>query len=87
MDCAKGLYGVPIIWDLDGKQRCTNAYTYAKNGFKVSKNIRRWRIKYQTTKKDRKGKEILDENGFPIAQNEEFDIRGKRFSDLPEELQ
>lgn len=79
--------GVPIIWDLDGKQRCTNAYTYAKNGFKVSKNIRRWRIKYQTTKKDRKGKEILDENGFPIAQNEEFDIRGKRFSDLPEELQ
>lgn len=79
--------GVPIIWDLDGKQRCTNAYSYANNGFKVSKNIRRWMIKYQTTKKDKNGKEILDENGFPIARNEEFDIRGKRFSDLPEELQ
>lgn len=78
--------GVPIIWDLDGKQRCTNAYSYSKNGYKVSKNIRRWMVKYQTTEKDEKGNDILDENGFPIAVNAEFDIRGKKFSDLPEEL-
>lgn len=78
--------GVPIIWDLDGKQRCTNAYSYSKNGYKVSKNIRRWMIKYQTTEKDENGNDILDENGFPIAVNAEFDIRGKKFSDLPEEL-
>lgn len=78
--------GVPIIWDLDGKQRCTNAYSYSKNGYKVSKNIRRWLIKYQTTEKDENGNDILDENGFPIAVNAEFDIRGKKFSDLPEEL-
>lgn len=78
--------GVPIIWDLDGKQRCTNAYSFSKNGYKVSKNIRRWMIKYQTTEKDENGSDILDENGFPIAINAEFDIRGKKFSDLPEEL-
>lgn len=78
--------GVPIIWDLDGKQRCTNAYSYANNGYKVSKNIRRWLIKYQTTEKDENGNDVLDENGFPIAVNAEFDIRGKKFSDLPEEL-
>lgn len=78
--------GVPIIWDLDGKQRCTNAYSYFNNGYKVSKNIRRWLIKYQTTEKDENGVDILDENGFPIAVNAEFDIRGKKFSDLPEEL-
>ena len=78
--------GVPIIWDLDGKQRCTNAYSYSKNGYKVSKNIRRWLIKYQTTKKDENGNDVLDKNGFPIAVNAEFDIRGKKFSDLPEEL-
>lgn len=77
---------VPIIWDLDGKQRCTNAYSFSKNGYKVSKNIRRWLIKYQTTKKDENGNDILDKNGFPIAVNAEFDIRGKKFSDLPEEL-
>lgn len=78
--------GVPIIWDLDGKQRCTNVYSFSKNGYKISKNIRRWLIKYQTTKKDENGEDILDENGFPIAENNEFDIRGKKFSDLPEEL-
>lgn len=78
--------GVPIIWDLDGKQRCTNAYLFSRNGYKVSKNIRRWMIKYQTIEKDENGKDILDESGFPIAINAEFDIRGKKFSDLPEEL-
>lgn len=78
--------GVPIIWDLDGKQRCTNAYLFSKNGYKVSKNIRRGIIRYQITQKDKKGNDILDANGFPIAVNAEFDIRGKRFSDLPEEL-
>lgn len=78
--------GVPIIWDLDGKQRCTNAYTFSKNGYKVSKTIRRWMIKYQTIKKDEHGNDVLDENGFPVAVNAEFDIRGKKFSDLPEEL-
>lgn len=79
--------GVPIIWDLDGKQRCTNAYSYSKNGYKISKNIRRWMIKYQTIEKDENGNEVLDERGFPTPINAEFDIRGKRFSELPEELQ
>ena len=79
--------GVPIIWDLDGKQRCTNAYLFSKNGYKVSKNIRRPMITYQTIKRDKKGGEILDAGGFPVAVNAEFDIRGKRFADLPEELQ
>lgn len=79
--------GIAIIWDLDGKQRCTNAYSFVKNGYKISKNIRRWLIKYQTIKKDKNGYEILDENGFPIAENAAFDIRGKKFDELPEELQ
>ena len=78
--------GVPIIWDLDGKQRCTNAYLFFKNGYKVSKNIRRPMITYQTVKRDKRGEEVLDANGFPVAINMEFDIRGKRFDDLPEEL-
>ena len=37
--------------------------------------------------KDENGREVLDENGFPVAENREFDIRGKKFADLPEELQ
>ncbi|MGI6069094.1 MAG: GmrSD restriction endonuclease domain-containing protein [Blautia sp.] len=79
--------GIPVIWDLDGKQRCTNCYSFANDGFKVSKNIRRWNIKYIAQMKDEKGNHILDENHFPISEQKVFDIRNKKFSQLPEELQ
>ncbi len=78
--------GRAVIWDLDGKQRCANVYTFCKDGYRVAKNIRRWIISYQTTEKDEKGVEILDENGLPRKTKREFDIRGRRFSDLPREL-
>lgn len=71
--------GVAIIWNLDGKQRCTNAYTFRKNGYKISKNIRRYMIEYQVP--------ILNDSHLPVYEKREFDIRGKKFSDLPEELQ
>lgn len=79
--------GIAVIWDLDGKQRCTNVYNFLKDGFKISKNIRRWMIKYQTKLKDKNGNIILGENGLPQFENKEFDIRGKKYSELPEELQ
>ena len=70
--------GVPVNWDIDGKQRCTVVHEFVNNNFKVSKNVRRGIIHYQTYTKD--------ENGYPVAHNEEFDIRGKKFKDLPEAL-
>lgn len=79
--------GLAIIWDLDGKQRCTNAHSFVKGSYKISKNIRRWNIVYQAQLKNEKGIPILDEKGFPQSEKRECDIRGKKFSDLPEELQ
>ena len=79
--------GIPVVWDLDGKQRCTNCYSFANDGFKVSRNIRRWNIKYLSQIKDENGMPILDENGFPTSEYKEFDIRNKKFSQLPVELQ
>ena len=78
--------GLAIIWDLDGKQRCTNVHSFKNNGYKITKNIRRWNITYQSTLKDENGNFILDNDGFPISEKREFDIRGKKFSDLPDEL-
>lgn len=78
--------GLAIIWDLDGKQRCTNVYSFKNDGYKITKNIRRWNITYQATLKDENGNPILDENGFPKSEKREFDIRGKKFSELPDEL-
>lgn len=81
------VHDVAIIWNLDGKQKCTNMYMYMKDGYKVSKNIRRWLIAYQTAVVDKAGKPVYDGNGFPVYEKKEFDIRGKKFSELPEELQ
>lgn len=78
---------VAIVWNLDGKQKCTNMYMYMRDGYKVSKNIRRWKIAYQTPVVDESGNLVLDGNGFPVYERKEFDIRGKKFSELPEELQ
>lgn len=79
--------GIAIIWNLDGKQRCTNIYSFKNDGYKISKNIRRPYISYQATIKDEAGRPILDENGFPQSERRELDIRNKKFSELPEELQ
>ena len=79
--------GVAIIWDLDGKQRCTTAYSFSKDAFKITKNIRRGLIEYQTPAKGENGEDVIDEAGFPVYERREFDIRGKKYSELPEELQ
>lgn len=79
--------GTPVIWDLDGKQRCTNCYSYANDGFKICKNIRKWKIQYLAQIRDAKGQPVLDENGFPMSEYQECDIRNKKFSQLPVELQ
>lgn len=77
--------GLAMIWDLDGKQRCTNAHSFVNGNYKISKNIRRWNIVYQAQIIN-EGQPVLDDNGFPTSEKREFDIRGKRFADLPEEL-
>jgi len=79
--------GIAITWDLDGKQRSTNAYLFSKDGYRISKNIRRWMIEYQAPVLNDNGEVVFDDSKFPIYEKKEFDIRGKKFSELPEELQ
>ena len=79
--------GIAIIWDLDGKQRCTNAYSFSKDGYRISRNISRYMIEYQSPVLDEKGNTVFDKENFPIYKKKEFDIRGKKYSELPEELQ
>lgn len=79
--------GITMHWLIDGKQRSTNLKDYLEEGFAVSKNVQRYMIEYQTDKTDEDGNVILNEDGFPIPESKTFDIRGKKFSQLPEELQ
>ncbi len=79
--------GLAVIWDLDGKQRCTNIHSFVNDGYKISRNIRRWNLDYQTQVKNEDGTVLLDDGGFPQCEMKTFDIRGKKFSELPEEMQ
>lgn len=74
-------------WLIDGKQRCTTLDSYLHDEFAISKNVKNSNIKYQTTKVDENGNEILNEDGFSCMEWKVFDIRGKKFSQLPEDLQ
>lgn len=80
-------HGLALVWDIDGKQRCTIVHSYWHGGFKVDKKVTRPIITYQAIIRDKNGKPVLDDKGFPEAEKRSFDIRNKRFSDLPEELQ
>lgn len=78
---------VRMQWLIDGKQRCTTLDDYFHDGFAISKNVKNYNIRYQVPVIDENGKEVLNEEGFPVTEFKEFDIRGKKFSKLPEELQ
>ena len=79
--------GIIMHWLIDGKQRSTNLKDYLEDGFAISKNVQRYMVEYQSDKTDEYGNVILNEDGFPIPESKTFDIRGKKFSQLPEELQ
>lgn len=79
--------GVRMKWLIDGKQRCTTLDEFLHDGFAVSKNIKNYNIVYKVNKTDENGNEILNEEGFNKTEDRVFDIRGKKFSQLPEELQ
>lgn len=78
--------GISVVWDLDGKQRCSNVYNYANNTFKIGNKIRRPFIQYQTKMRDDNGNVIKTENGVPKFEVKTCDIRNKKFSQLPDEL-
>lgn len=79
--------GIKMQWLIDGKQRCTTLDDYLHDGFSISKNVKNFSITYQAPKVDNSGNEVLNEDGFTDMEWKSFDIRGKKFSQLPEELQ
>ncbi|MFG6378320.1 MAG: DUF262 domain-containing protein [Lachnospiraceae bacterium] len=79
--------GVRNQWLIDGKQRCTTLDDFLHDGFAVSRNVKNYNVRYQINKTDKDGNEVLNEDGFTDMEFREFDIRGKKFSQLPEELQ
>lgn len=76
-----------IIWILDGVQRTTIVEDYINNKLSIAKNVERYMIEYVVPVVDEDGIQKRDENGKPISEIKTFDIRGKKFKQLPPEMQ
>ena len=70
---------IVVNWIIDGCQRISTVVSYRNNEFKIGKNVERYMIPYQ--------RHEMDSDGNDIYINEEFDIRGKQYRQLPRELQ
>lgn len=81
------IHEAPVTWVIDGKQRCTNIQAFVNNKIRISEKITRSIIKYPVPVLGENGEPIRDEEGIIIHEVKEFDIRKKRFKDLPKELQ
>lgn len=79
--------GLEYNWLIDGLQRCSIFMEYKNNKFRISKKAERTLVKYQRHIRDKDGNFVLDIMGKPETEWLEFDVAGKKYSELPEEIQ
>lgn len=75
-----------VIWVIDGKQRCTTLQKFVENKFAIGENVTRYMIRYSEPIKDEDDCIVRDDEGNVVYELKEFDIRKKRFKDLPDIL-
>lgn len=74
------------LWLIDGLQRLTTIQMYRNGVFKLGRSIEFPIIKYQLAKKDKSGRLIKNKDGELEYDIVEYDLRGKGYADLSEEL-
>ena len=75
------------IFGIDGNQRCTNIKDFINNKYKISDKIDRYMIEYPVPILDQDRNPCKDDSGFITHRIKAYDIRGKKYEDLPKELQ
>jgi DNA-directed RNA polymerase specialized sigma24 family protein len=78
---------IRMYWLIDGKQRCTTISEFLHNGFAISKSLKESVVTYYEQSLDEDGNKRYNEEKFPIYEAKSFDLKGKRFKDLPLRLQ
>ena len=81
------IVGGAIIWILDGVQRTSIIENFVDNVFAIPKSVDRYLIEYSVPVVDDAGVLVRDENGKPQNEIKVFDVRGKKFKQLPQEMQ
>ena len=72
---------------IDGLQRLSYAESFKEDKITITKNgAERHLIQYKNYQVDENGNRVFDEDGNPIFEYEVFDIIGKKYRDLPDDL-
>ena len=84
--------GTVLNWVVDGKQRITSLIHFAfpeeyETPIKITSKTEYTEIPYQVMVTDTNGNIVKDELGRPLYETKVFDIKGKKFSDFPKQLQ
>lgn len=79
--------GMKTTYVVDGGHRTEALRRFRYSDYKITSTIRNPIISYNRKKRDEKGKILKDEFGNVIWENCSFDLRNKRYEDLPKELQ
>lgn len=78
--------GNSVLWLTDGGNRYTTYHEFRENMFRIGRNVPVPIIKYRSLRRNSEGKPEKDENNNYIYDIIEFNMVGKKYKDLPEEL-
>lgn len=85
--CEQKKKGLTISHLIDGLQRLSYAEAFKENRIKIgSAGAERHLIQYRDYVLDENGNRVLDEDGLPEYEMKVFDVIGKYYKDLPNEL-
>ena len=85
--CKQKKKGLTISHLIDGLQRLSYAEAFKENRIKIgSAGAERHLIQYRDYVLDDNGNRVLDEDGLPEYEMKIFDVIGKYYKDLPDEL-
>ena len=85
--CEQKKKGLTISHLIDGLQRLSYAEAFKENRIKIgSAGAERHLIQYRDYVLDDNGNRVLDEDGLPEYEMKIFDVTGKYYKDLPDEL-
>lgn len=78
--------GISKLWIIDGLQRSSSLSMFRYGNTKIAKSIDEYLVTYQRKILDGNGNPKRDSQGEIIWESVEYDIRGKSYEQLPEEL-
>lgn len=79
--------GISKMWIIDGLQRSSSLSLFRYANTKITKSLDEYMVTYQRKILDDNGNIQRDEKGEILWESVQYDVRGKSYNQLPEELQ